>query len=102
MKKKNWILIILAVVSTFNGYIRGKQEVNKTYSDLMIVTEIDHESGLVTLENSNGLQYSYYDNMEDDITIGEYYNVTMLDTGKQNYIYDDEIVNVRYERIDMF
>lgn len=106
MKKKNLInlfcLIILAIVSTFNGYIHGEQEVNKTYSDLMIVTEVDYESGLVTLENSNGFQFQYFDDMKDDITVGEYYNVTMLDSGKQKYIYDDKIINIRYERVNMF
>ena len=106
MKKKDWLkltcLITLAIVSTYNGYIHGAEQVNKTYSDLMVVTEIDYESGLVTLENSNGIQYSYYDNMEDDITVGEYYDVTMFDAGKENYIYDDEVVNIRYERVDMF
>ena len=68
----------------------------------MIVTEIDYEFWLVTLENSNGFQFQYFDDMDDDITVGKYYNVTMLDSGKQEYIYDDKIINIRYERVDMF
>lgn len=101
MKNRLIYVALLAIVG-LSGFVSGKQQVNKTYSDLMIVTEIDRESGLVTLENSSGVQYSYYDDMEDDIDVNDYLDVTMFDTGKQNYIYDDEIVNVRYERIDLF
>lgn len=99
---KKWKVLFLVLLFIYIGYFIGEQKVNNTYSDLMIVTGVDNESGLVTLENSNGFQFQCFNDMDDNITAGKYYNVTMLDFGKQNYIYDDKIINIKYERIDRF
>lgn len=77
---------------------------NDTYSVLLKVTNIipDRNAGVycVTLVDSMGFEY-YYESKDGDMCVNDYYTAIMDNEGTK-YIYDDAIVSIRYERVDLF
>ena len=83
--------------------IKDKNEHSEThyYAELLQVTNIDYSTNEITFKNSNGFVYSYTKYI-DDICVGDYYNALMMESGKENDVRDDIVVNIRYERPDLF
>lgn len=83
--------------------IKDKNEHSEThyYAELLQVTNIDYSTNEITFKNSNGFVYNYTKYI-DDICVGDYYNALMMESGKENDVRDDIIVNIRYERPDLF
>ena len=83
--------------------IKDKNEHSKNhyYAELLQVADIDYSTNEITFKNSNGFVYTYTEYI-DDIYIGDYYNALMMESGKENDVRDDIVVNIRYERPDLF
>ena len=96
MKIKN--IIAFVTVAAISGTIGYNVNNKPVYSDLM--QAVEKQDNIVTLVNSEGESFTYEE--EFTLYLGEYYNVTFRDAGKRGSIYDDEIVSVTYEAIDLF
>ena len=97
-----WILsVIILGYSLFSKISKNETDNQKYYADLLQVTNIDYSTNEITFKNSNGFVYNYTKYI-DDIYIGDYYNALMMESGKENDVRDDIIVNIRYERPDLF
>lgn len=94
-------MVILFIVLLL-GISSNKQNSKRNYyADLLQVTDIDYSTNKITLKNSNGFVYTYTKYI-DDICIGDLYNALMMESGKENDVRDDVVVNIRYERPDLF
>lgn len=85
-----------------SGLLAGMAAQSRYYSTLFKVTEIASDEGhpYAAMTDCNGNTFTYWlDDM--DIEVGDYYSAVMEDCGKRNWIYDDEIVSIRYERVDL-
>lgn len=80
---------------------KNEHSENNYYAELLQVADIDYSTNEITFKNSNGFVYNYTKYI-DDIYIGDYYNALMMESGKENDVRDDIIVNIRYERPDLF
>lgn len=73
---------------------------SETYPRLMQVVDVNEETREVKLITSSGFTYKVvWDDL--DVTVGEYYNCIMDDNGTRQIV-DDTIVDIRYERPDLF
>lgn len=91
IKKLFALMVVILMVSSV-------QVVNaEFYSTLFRITDID--LGLVTVMDCNGNLFLFED--EDDWMVGDFLTAVMNDCGTES-ILDDEIVSVRYERVDLF
>ena len=97
------VLCITILLISLLLAIKDKNEHSEThyYAELLQVTNIDYSTNEITFKNSNGFVYSYTKYI-DDIYIDDYYNALMMESGKENDVRDDIIVNIRYERPDLF
>ena len=97
-----WILsVIILGDSLFSKISKNETDNQKYYADLLQVTNIDYSTNEITFKNSNGFVYNYTKYI-DDIYVGDYYNALMMESGKENDVRDDIVVNIRYERPDLF
>ena len=81
--------------------LNNQNSENNYYAELLQVTNIDYSTNEITFKNSNGFVYNYTKYI-DDIYVGDYYNALMMKSGKENDVRDDIVVNIRYERPDLF
>ena len=86
--KKALIILALALALTL---ISCQQE--EIYPRTMVVYKIDHESDFVMLKDSTGLIWGF--NGVEDWEIGDICSC-ILNTNGTEIIYDDTIVNTRY------
>lgn len=102
-KIKNNIIIFFIIFISFIVILlsNNKNSEYDYYAELLKVTEINYKTNEVTFKNSNGFIY-IYNKIDPDIFIGNYYNALMKKSGKENDVRDDIIVNIRYERPDLF
>lgn len=63
------------------------------YPDTMIITNLDYENDIVTVENSNGFLYQFYGT--EDYTEGDFVSCIMWTNGTQK-VTDDEIIRACY------
>jgi hypothetical protein len=66
-----------------------------TYAKHGVVTELDRANDTVTFTDCNGFNWCFYG--VEDWMIGDGVSAVMNDNGTDS-IFDDEVVNVRYER----
>lgn len=100
-----WLLsVIILGYSLFSKIFKNETDNQKYYADLLQVIYIDNIDNEITFKNSNGFIYIYdYNNeIDSDVCIDDYYNALMMESGKENDVRDDIIVNIRYERPDLF
>ena len=100
-----WLLsVIILGHSLFSKIFKNETDNQKYYADLLQVIDIDNIDNEITFKNSNGFIYIYdYNNeIDSDVCIDDYYNALMMESGKENDVRDDIIVNIRYERPDLF
>ena len=81
--------------------LNNQNSENNYYAELLQVTNIDYSTNEITFKNSSGFVYNYTKYI-DDIYVGDYYNALMMESGKENDVRDDIVVNIRYERPDLF
>ena len=62
------------------------------YPLLMVVTEVDTETDIITAEDGNGFEWEF---VCDDAYVNDLYSCIMCDNGTEE-IDDDEIVRMRY------
>lgn len=89
-------------VQEINIIYEDKYRPDNIYSNIMLVDKCFYNAdGTATVQfiNSNGFVFGYKNNNQD-ISKGEYYSITMY-TNDTNSIYDDIILNIKYERIDI-
>ena len=100
-----WILsVIILGYNLFSKIFKNETDNQKYYAELLQVTNIDYSTNEITFKNSNGFIYIYdYNNeIDSDVCIDDYYNALMMESGKENDVRDDIVVNIRYERPDLF
>lgn len=95
MKKVYVFLIIVILACAFNlWYISSKPVKTSTlYANEAEITDIEND--VVTVKDSNGNLWAF--NGADGRTVGDKI-VCIMDTMKTASIYDDEIVNVTFEK----
>ena len=97
-----WILsLIILGDSLFSKIFKNETDNQKYYAELLQVANIDYSTNEITFKNSSGFVYNYTKYI-DDIYVGDYYNALMMESGKENDVRDDIVVNIRYERPDLF
>lgn len=96
-----FMLFALANVSreTSNN---NKININNYYADLMYVENVNYNTNTIMFKNSNDVYFIYKMETEiEDIYVGDFYNVVFYNN-ETSEIADDEIINFRYERPDLF
>ena len=96
-----FMLFALANVSreTSNN---NKININNYYADLMYVEDVNYDTNVIMFKNSNNIYFIYKMETEiEDIYVGDFYNVVFYNN-ETSEIADDEIINFRYERPDLF
>lgn len=96
-----FMLFALANVSreTSNN---NKININNYYADLMYVENVNYNTNTIMFKNSSDMYFIYKMETEiEDIYIGDFYNVVFYNN-ETSEIADDEIINFRYERPDLF
>lgn len=96
-----FMLFALANVSreTSNN---NKININNYYADLMYVENVNYNTNTIMFKNSSNMYFIYKMQTEiEDIYIGDFYNVVFYNN-ETSEIVDDEIINFRYERPDLF
>lgn len=97
MTKRIWIAnLILAIVIILMMILPFKANANtpNNYPNAGIITELDTENDIVYFTDFSGNIWSFYG--IEDLLEGDIIAVIMAEQGKPNYIYDDEVVDVRY------
>lgn len=97
MAKRIWIidlvlLLILILVCVLP--IKANANTYNNYPNAGIITELDEVNDIVYFTDFSGNIWSFYG--IEDLLEGDIVAVIMADIGKTNYIYDDEVVDVRY------
>ena len=95
MKKVYALLIIVILACAFNLWYVNPQPVKTSslYSNYAEI--IDIENDVVTVKDTNGNLWAF--NGADDRAVGDKV-VCIMDTMKTASIFDDEIVNVTFEK----
>lgn len=96
-----FMLFALANVSreTSNN---NKININNYYADLMYVENVNYNTDTIMFKNSSNMYFIYKMETEiEDIYVGDFYNVVFYNN-ETSEIADDEIINFRYERPDLF
>ena len=96
-----FITILFMLFGTILSLLNNQNSENNYYAELLQVTNIDYSTNEITFKNSSGFVYNYTKYI-DDIYVGDYYNALMMESGKENDVRDDIVVNIRYERPDLF
>lgn len=97
-----WILsVIILGYSLFSKIFKNETDNQKYYADLLQVIYIDDIDNVITFKNSNGFIYIYQEEIED-IDVGDFYSCLMMESGIKNNVRDDVIIDIWYERPDMF
>ena len=80
----------------------NKININNYYADLMYVENVNYNTNTIIFKNSSNMYFIYKMQTEiEDIYIGDFYNVVFYNN-ETSEIADDEIINFRYERPDLF
>ena len=103
MNKKNIVVLvmfIIVIVSILLFAFFRTSETPKTdyYARGVVITDINTQKDLVTVEDCSGLVWQFYG--VEDFCVGDGCVMVLDKKGTQN-IYDDEIINVHYERFDI-
>lgn len=95
-----FVILICYSLIVFNYMENQSQEINlqNCYPDLLQV--VDVSDGIVLFKNSNGFMYALETDMKD-IFVGEFYNA-LLYNNNTKYVMDDIILDIHYERPDLF
>lgn len=96
-----FLLFDLAIVSreTLN---KNTININNYYADLMYVEDVNYNTNTIMFKNSSNMYFIYKMETEiEDIYVGDFYNVVFYNNETPE-IADDEIINFRYERPDLF
>ncbi len=96
-----FLLFDLAIVSreTLN---KNTININNYYADLMYVEDVNYNTNIIMFKNSSDMYFIYKMETEiEDIYVGDFYNVVFYNNETPE-IADDEIINFRYERPDLF
>lgn len=96
-----FMLFALANVSreTLNN---NKININNYYADLVYVENVNYNTNTIMFKNSSDIYFIYKMETEiEDIYVGDFYNVVFYNNETPE-IADDEIINFRYERPDLF
>lgn len=103
-----WDFLFICIIVVFHvcvliSVIKLNATTNKNeyYSDLLQITDIDYENNIITFKNSNGFVYIYQHELVDEC-VGDFYNALILKTGIENNVRDDTIIEIYYERPDLF
>ena len=96
-----FLLFDLSIVSreTLN---KNTININNYYADLMYVEDVNYNTNIIMFKNSSDMYFIYKMETEiEDIYVGDFYNVVFYNNETPE-IADDEIINFRYERPDLF
>ncbi len=97
MSKKIWIFdLVLAIILLLICLwpIKANADSYHNYPNAGIITELDEVNDVVYFTDFSGNTWSFYG--IEDLLEGDLIAVIMADIGKTNYIYDDEVIDVRY------
>lgn len=92
MKRLTSVITILSIITTARGEVFFKSY-EDIYPTTAIVSEVNYEENLVSVEDFNGNVWQFTET--DDWEIGDICSMIM-DSKKTERIYDDEILSVRY------
>ena len=97
MKKGLAIVIIIATIITVLSSTaiasHAKTRVS-FYPNTFVVVEVDYKKDIVTCVDFNGGEWSF-DGAEDWF-VGDMVSAIMSDNGTEDFIYDDDFIQVRY------
>lgn len=104
-----WCIILFVVISYFTTpknvsreTITPRSNINNYYADLMYVEDVNYNTNIIMFKNSSDVYFIYEMETEiEDIYVGDFYNVVFYNNETPE-IADDEIINFRYERPDLF
>lgn len=92
---KRALFTAAAVLASVSALLTCNRNANTSvYAKHGIVTRLDRDADVVTFTDSVGNDWSFYG--VEDWMIGDGVSAVMNDNGTDN-IFDDEVVNVRYE-----
>ena len=91
-------LIMMMAIFSIGGGAKAETKINpdNVYAKTAIVTEIDRKNDLVTVRDGVGYEWQFYG--VEDWMIGDYASMVMYDN-KTKSIFDDSIIDVKYEII---
>ena len=91
-------LIMMMAIFSIGGNTKAETKINpdNVYAKVAIVTEIDRKNDLVTVRDGVGYEWQFYG--VEDWMIGDYASMVMYDN-KTKSIFDDSIIDVKYEII---
>lgn len=95
-----FLLFDLAIVSRETSN-KNTININNYYADLMYVEDVNYNTNIIMFKNSSDMYFIYEMENIEDIYVGDFYNVVFYDNNTSE-IADDEIINFRYERPDLF
>lgn len=97
MIKKLWgtclLLVVVMLIMEFVS-LKANAKERELYPNAGIITEIDEANDIVYFTDFSGNIWSFYG--IEDLLEGDIVAVIMADKGKPEYIYDDEVVDIRY------
>lgn len=98
MAKRLWeVTLILFVVVIIIELLSPKGNAttyNNYYPNAGVITKLDEVNDIVYFTDFSGNVWSFYG--IEDLFEGDIIAVIMAEKGKPNYIYDDEVIDVRY------
>lgn len=97
MEKKLWLvsLILITIIFIMGVFdIKANAKTHNNYPNAGIITELDEVNDVVYFTDFSGDIWSFYG--IEDLMEGDIIAVIMADKGKPNYIWDDEVIDVRY------
>lgn len=91
-------MIMMMAIFSIGGGAKAETKINpdNVYAKTAIVTEIDRKNDLVTVLDGVGYEWQFYG--VEDWMIGDYASMVMYDN-KTESIFDDSIIDVKYEII---
>lgn len=96
--KKTIVSVALAIIALAaihsNVNVSGTEAKHGTYPNSGIVTDIYPEADMVIVATSTGSRWSFRG--VEDWMVGDNAAMIMDDNGTPDYVFDDEIVSVRY------
>lgn len=104
-----WCIILFVVISYFTTSKNVSREtitpsvnLDNYYADLLYVEDVNYDTNTIMFKNSNDIYFIYEMETEiEDVYVGDFYNVVFYDNNTPE-IADDEIINFRYERPDLY
>lgn len=98
---KKMILVVMAMVMVMMsacGHAQTAEVEHEYYARGAVVVELDRENNVVTIEDCTGFTEEFTECADWCLGDG---CVMVMDTMGPDEIFDDEIINVRYERINL-